>query len=185
MTGFEGYLIGGVVVALIAWRLAGRHVTVNNTNSATATASGDESSKSGGRSIVGWLLSIAIPVGVIAFALIALGNRVAVPAEQLAQVPAVSVAPVATVIAPITIDEYQPVALPIVNTSIDITPLLLLIAIAAVTLSLLYWWSYRSGSGAKGIARIKPIGTSLPIGVSNSLFDVALRKVKQSQEKQS
>lgn len=181
-TGFEGYLAVGSIILLLAaflWRALGRHITVNNNNhpvanaSATASDDGDRGREQASPLRAGLVVRGLIVVMVGAIVIAALNNHAA-------EVPMPTKAAV-TLIAPVAVDDYVPVALPQVNSGFDFGPLFLLAGLAIVTIGPLYLISRRTNVGSQ-IARVRPIGHSAPSGLSAPLFDEAMRRVKESNE---
>lgn len=181
-TGFEGYLIGALVVALIAWRLAGRHVNITNHVSPVANAEASSGSSQGdkpARSPIGAIAASVVAVVVAALIFLAVSGHAVAPVARVAQ-PAI----VATVAAPVAIpiEEYQPVALPVVNTAFDFAPILLLVALGVVLgipLVLLSRHKPTSKLAATPI-KIKRISHDIPEGLTADLFTQAARNVQRS-----
>lgn len=165
MTGFEGTILSGIAIFFLGaflWRSLGRHVTVNNTNSPSATASASSQQAGQGstpvRSALGWLTSLLIVVVVIILAVAAFDLRASLSTDQPAQVESKVITPIPTIAAPTplpVVEEpapYAPVALPNVNTTFDLTPIILLAAVAAG----LWFISRRSIQPAK-IKTVDPV----------------------------
>ena len=170
MTGFEGTLIGGMIIGtllLLLWRALDRlHVTVNNTNSSNGVVTAGEPIGQGAsraRSVIGLLISLGIIVAVIALAVAAFDLRESISTTQPDQMTAKVITPIPdSAPAPIEVPaEYAPVALPSVNTAFDPTPIVLLAIMAAAL-----WFVARRTSRPAQIRHVHPVVIAAPIPIS-------------------